>query len=88
MSLQANGDITVNQFKFENGRMGTLDAHVNWNTEKEQIDIHAIADDGKEAMTYIDGYVSPTKNYIDLASRRMAPISTSCSPSPRASSAR
>lgn len=64
--LQANGDITVNQFKFENGRMGTLDAHVNWNTEKEQIDIHAIADDGKEAMTYIDGYVSPTKNYIDL----------------------
>ena len=64
--LQANGDITVNQFKFENGRMGTLDAHVNWNTEKEQIDIHAIADDGKEAMTYIDGYVSPAKNYIDL----------------------
>lgn len=66
MSLQANGDITVNQFKFENGRMGTLDAHVNWNTEKEQIDIHAIADDGKEAMTYIDGYVSPAKSYIDL----------------------
>lgn len=64
--LQANGDITVNQFKFENGRMGTLDAHVNWNTEKEQIDIHAIADDGKEAMTYIDGYVSPANNYIDL----------------------
>lgn len=64
--LQANGDITVNQFKFENGCMGTLDAHVNWNTDKEQIDIHAIADDGKEAMTYIDGYVSPAKNYIDL----------------------
>ena len=64
--LQANGDITVNQFKFENGRMGTLDAHVNWNTDKEQIDIHAIADDGKEAMTYIDGYVSPANNYIDL----------------------
>ena len=67
--LQANGDITVNQFKFENGRMGTLDAHVNWNTEKEQIDIHAIADDGKEAMTYIDGYVSPANNYIDLGIR-------------------
>ena len=67
--LQANGDITVNQFKFENGRMGTLDAHVNWNTDKEQIDIHAIADDGKEAMTYIDGYVSPANNYIDLGIR-------------------
>ena len=64
--LQANADLTVNQFKFEHGRMGVLDAHVNWNTEKEQIDIHAITDDGKDAMTHIDGYVSPTHDYIDL----------------------
>lgn len=64
--LQAHADLVVNNFKFEHGRMGTLDAHVNWNTEKEQIDIHAIADDGKDAMTYIDGYVSPTHDYIDL----------------------
>ena len=64
--LQANADLIVNQFEFEHGRMGTLDAHVNWNTEKEQIDIHAIANDGKDAMTYIDGYVSPSNNYIDL----------------------
>ena len=39
--------------------MGTLDAHVNWNTEKEQIDIHATADDGPKAQTLIEGYVSP-----------------------------
>ncbi len=64
--LQANADLVVNQFKFEHGRMGVLDAHVRWNTEEEQIDIQAIADDGKDAMTYIDGYVSPAKNYIDL----------------------
>ena len=64
--LQGYADLTVNEFKFEHGRMGVLDAHVNWNTEKEQIDIHAIADDGKDAMTYIDGYVSPTHDYIDL----------------------
>ena len=63
---QAHANLAVNQFEFEHGRMGVLDAHVNWNTEKEQIDIHAIADDGKDAMTYIDGYVSPTNNYIDL----------------------
>ncbi len=64
--LQANADLVVNQFKFEHGRMGMLDAHVRWNPEEEQIDIHATADDGKDAMTYINGYVSPAKNYIDL----------------------
>ena len=64
--LQANADLTVNQFEFEHGRMGVLDAHVNWNAEEEQIDIHATANDGKDAMTYINGYVSPAKNYIDL----------------------
>ena len=64
--LQGNADLVVNDFKFEKGRMGTLDAHVNWNPEKEQIDIHATADDGADAKTYIDGYVSPGANYIDL----------------------
>ncbi len=64
--LQGNADLMVSDFKFEDGRMGTLDAHVDWNLEKEQIDIHAIADDGDDAMTYIDGYVSPGANYIDI----------------------
>ena len=67
--LEANGKLKVRNFKFENGRMGTLDANVNWNKEEKQIDIQAIADDGKDAMTYIDGYVSPDKNYIDLGIR-------------------
>ena len=39
--------------------MGTLHANVDWNKEKEQIDIHAIADDGPDAKTYIDGFVAP-----------------------------
>ncbi len=64
--LEAHADLTVNEFKFEKGRMGVLDAQVDWNKDEEQIDIHAIANDGEDAMTYIDGYVSPTKNYIDL----------------------
>ena len=67
--LQANGALKVDEFKFEDGRMGTLDAHVNWNKEKKQLDIHAIADDGPEAKTLIDGYVSPERNYIDLGIR-------------------
>jgi len=57
--LQASGKLTVEQFKFQDGRMGTLHANVDWNKEKEQIDIHAIADDGPDAKTYIDGFVAP-----------------------------
>ena len=57
--LQANGHLDVEQFKFQDGRMGTLHADVAWNKEKEQIDIHAIADDGPGAKTYINGFVAP-----------------------------
>ena len=63
----AKASLTVGNFKFENGRMGTLHALVDWNKEKEQIDINAIANDGPEATTLINGYVSPTHNTIDLA---------------------
>ncbi len=68
-NLQADARLSVNQFEFQHGRMGTLYAEVDWNDKKEQIDIHAISNDGPEAMTYIDGYVSPERNYIDLGIR-------------------
>lgn len=64
--FDAAANLKVEDFKFENGRMGLLQANVEWNKEKEQIDIHAIADDGPEAQTYINGYVSPTHETIDL----------------------
>ncbi|MDE7085641.1 MAG: translocation/assembly module TamB, partial [Prevotella sp.] len=64
--LEADAQLKVSDFKFEHGRMGTLDAQVNWNKEKEQIDIDATANDGVDAMTYIKGYVSPKRNFIDL----------------------
>ena len=59
-------NLTVRQFQFEKGRMGTLYARAEWNEHDEQIDITATADDGPEAMTYINGYVSPQREYIDL----------------------
>lgn len=64
--LQADGQLDVSQFTFQDGRMGTLHAKVNWNVAEEQIDIHATADDGPDAQTLINGYVSPKRNYIDL----------------------
>ena len=68
-SFMANADLTVDHFKFEKGRMGVLHAKANWNKEREQIDIDAVADDGPDAQTIIKGYVSPTHNTIDLGFR-------------------
>ena len=65
-NFEADGELKVRQFTFEHGRMGTLHAKVNWNSEQEQIDIHALADDGEDAQTHVEGYVSPKRNYIDL----------------------
>ncbi len=64
--LRAEGDIVVKDFLFQDGRMGTLSANVNWNEKLEQIDIHAISDDGENAKTYIDGYVTPKRDSINL----------------------
>ena len=65
----AKADLRVNHFRFENGRMGVLTAHAGWNKQEKQIDIDAIANDGPDAMTYIQGYVSPEREFIDLAIR-------------------
>ena len=65
-NFQADGHLKVRQFEFEHGRMGTLDAFVNWNDQQEQIDIQGICDDGPDAQTLVDGYVSPSRNFIDL----------------------
>ncbi|MBF1572850.1 MAG: translocation/assembly module TamB domain-containing protein [Prevotella sp.] len=72
---QAAGTFKISDFKFQDGRMGTLTANATWNEKAEQIDIDAIAHDtliqGNHptpilAQTNIQGYVSPTKSYIDL----------------------
>ena len=64
--FDAHAKLNVDKFLFEDGRMGVLDANVNWNREEKQIDIHATANDGPDAKTHINGYVSPARNYIDL----------------------
>ena len=59
--------LCVDDFLFQEGRMGTLSARAAWNDVLGQIDIHARADDGPGAATLIDGYVSPRRSHIDLA---------------------
>ena len=63
----AHAGLRVDDFKFENGRMGVLYADVDWNQEEQQIDIRAVAKDGPGVNTFINGYVSPVHNTIDLA---------------------
>lgn len=67
--MAAGAVLTVSDFTFEQGRMGTLNASVGWDGREKQINIDAIADDGPKARTVIDGYVSPARNYIELGIR-------------------
>ena len=62
----AAAKLQVDGFTFEQGRMGTLFADVEWNNDEGQIDIAAKAADEDNRHTLINGYVSPRKNYIDL----------------------
>lgn len=62
----AYAKLDIKDFEFEHGPMGVLHANVNFNKELSQIDINAVADEGKEHQTLINGYVSPKRNYIDL----------------------
>ena len=64
--FSASADLTVDQFKFQSGRMGTLMARAEWNNEAQQIDIEAIADNGPGSQTFIEGYVSPVRSDIML----------------------
>ena len=66
----AAADIVVRQFTFIEGRMGTLFANARWNKTLKQIDIDAHADEPEGSgygQTLVRGYISPAKNYIDLA---------------------
>ena len=62
----AHTSLRVDDFKFENGRMGVLYANADWNQDAEQIDISAVAKDGPGVNTYVNGYISPVHNTIDL----------------------
>lgn len=64
---KAEAHLKVNDFLFEHGRMGVLDVSAFWDDEKKIIELDAIANDGPAAMTFIGGYIDPSRpGYIDL----------------------
>lgn len=64
---RAHADLSVAQFTFQDGRLGTLRAKVDYDNDDKQILIRAVADDGPDRYVNVDGYVSPAHNHIDLA---------------------
>ena len=74
---EAKTKLTVTDFRFETGRMGTLYANAYYDNETEQINIDAKVDDDpyttddaiKTYMTgdtYVKGFVSPKREELDL----------------------
>ena len=63
--MRAWTSVTVDDFLFEGGRMGVLTANVGWNAAEKQIDLKGVCDDG-DAKTYIDGYVAPSRKWLDI----------------------
>ena len=63
---EAWAELTVDDFRFQGGRMGTLGVMAEWNNEQRQIDIHAVSEED-EAQTIIEGHISPARKDIDLS---------------------
>ena len=59
--------LNIADFRFERGRMGTLQLDAHLDEAQERILLTASATDGPFHRLDIDGYVSPKENYIDLA---------------------
>lgn len=62
----AEGKFKIRKFTFRQGNLGTLDADVRWNEAERQIDIEGTAADGPSHRLLVNGYVSPSRRYIDL----------------------
>ncbi len=62
----AKADLSVRDFTFESGALGTLQAKANWNKDEGAINIDAVATEDDDHQTIISGYVSPKNKNIDL----------------------
>ena len=63
---EAEASLTVSDFHFQDGPMGTLRAYAKYNRDTRRIELSATADEGLYAKTLINGYISPAQNYLDL----------------------
>lgn len=62
----AYADLNCRKFQFEYGDLGTIAIKAEWNREEKQIDINAYSSDEADGHVSVNGYISPSKDYIDL----------------------
>ena len=67
--FDAWADLEIEQFTFMEGHMGTLLAHAEWSKEDKQVDLDAFADNGPDSQTFIEGFIAPSRDDIDLLIR-------------------
>lgn len=86
--LDAHAALDVEEFRFENGRLGTLTVMANYDNDLGQININGrcVDDnvtDNLDGLIDVDGYISIKRNYIDLGieaeNARLEFMSTYCS---------
>lgn len=63
---EAKATLFVDDFTFENGLMGDMTLDANWNAQDNNINISAIAKDGTEGTTIINGHVGLESEDINL----------------------
>lgn len=61
-----NGKLNVDGFKFENGYMGNMNFAGRWDEEKKAVLLNAQINDGADAKTLIDGFVSPANDTLNI----------------------
>lgn len=62
-----DADLTVRDFEFTDGGMGTLKVKANYNNEDKQIDLNGKCfNDADEPTTFITGYISPVRKDMTL----------------------
>ena len=67
--FNAWADLEVADFTFQDGPMGTLVARAEWSKEDKQVELDAFADDGPDAQTFIEGFIAPSRDDINLLIR-------------------
>lgn len=63
--MKADATLSVRDFRFEGGRLGTLDVKADYSHEEGQINLDGMAADSTSHLG-IRGFVSPQRNSIDL----------------------
>ena len=58
--------LRVGRFHFQEGSLGTLLAYAEWDAIHKQINIEGTAEENDEDQTVVEGYISPTRNEMEL----------------------